>query len=1153
MDTGYSAGSSVPVTHTWGDWLTIVEADGCKPGLKARECSTCGETEVKIIHAAHNYVTVAAQEPTCLQHGWYEYRYCTECGDNNYQEIPPLEHCMETVIVNATCLEDGCMTEWCTNCGMIFEETAIPALGHSSDGDKCIRCGLKHCHINIKYLYSDLSEAFDEVRISVWAGETYAVVSPELEGYIADMLTVSGIASDNMEFVVTYNAIALQHIVRIEAIPALRVAYNTPISSLPLPSTVIGYTSTNHAITLSVYWNHSTYSPTSYGTQYVTGLAVAGYGYAIECSNEVVAEVTVASNIITSINSMDLGKLPLNTSYAGLGLPSTAAVTTSTGAIYYLPVSWNAYEYDASVIGQHRISGSVTLAEGFSFAEGVDNVAYITFELSERMYGTADIVFLIDTTGSMGGEIQNVKNNIVRFAENLEREGVSVRWALLEYRDITVDGSASTRVIYCGGSEWYIDVNSYRQAISRLNVSGGGDCAETVIDALAAAMLLDSREDATTFYIVVTDADYKEQNNYGISGMNEMINQLVAADTVTSVVTKTSYYSVYRNLTDRTNGILANIDGDFAAELWRLCDLIAEQVVYGEVTGIEIVTQPEKTAYFSGDYFDGSGMVVRAHYESGRSRVVSGYSVYPYGALQVSDTFIEINYRGKTVTLPISVVAPEISVGSVEASVDRLNLLVGESRAVTATVYPTGAINSAVIWTTANPNVAVVDAHGVITAIGIGETVITVITLDGGFTDEITVTVEPVPVPVNGIYTNIGAAELLIGETIQVTANVLPGDATNQAVAWTTSNAAVASVENGLITANGEGTATITVTTLDGGYTSRIYIRVGSISSTVSGRVYDASTSSALSGVTVEIYNGGTLIDRCETGSNGSYSFASLTFGVYTIRYTKSGYISTEYVCRADMANVQIDNTYLALDSSLLPGCACGYAQDATTVSGIEGITIYIRSGMGNVVGSYLYSITTDNTGYYITPALEPGNYTLQFVDNREVARQYTTASLNIAISGNTVSPNNNVSLSAPLSSNTMSIVLEWGATPRDLDSHLLVQRESGSVSHVHYAQKAPSGANASLDVDDTTSYGPETITVTIMENTVYHYYVHNYSGGTSGLMNSGAKVTVHIGSKTYAFYVPTVSGLYWDLFTYNSATGELIVHNQVVSSAPTT
>ena len=71
------------------------------------------------------------------------------------------------------------------------------------------------------------------------------------------------------------------------------------------------------------------------------------------------------------------------------------------------------------------------------------------------------------------------------------------------------------------------------------------------------------------------------------------------------------------------------------------------------------------------------------------------------------------------------------------------------------------------------------------------------------------------------------SSSLLIGETLQLTAIVNPGTATNKAVSWSSDNTTVAEVNaDGLVTAKAEGTATITVTTVDGGKTATCTINV---------------------------------------------------------------------------------------------------------------------------------------------------------------------------------------------------------------------------------------------------------------------------------------------------------------------------------------
>ena len=86
---------------------------------------------------------------------------------------------------------------------------------------------------------------------------------------------------------------------------------------------------------------------------------------------------------------------------------------------------------------------------------------------------------------------------------------------------------------------------------------------------------------------------------------------------------------------------------------------------------------------------------------------------------------------------------------------------------------------------------------------------------------------DPDPVPVTGVVLDKTEASLEVGGTLQLTATVAPEDATNKELVWTTSDAAVATVsETGLVTAVAAGTATITVTTVDGEFTATCTITV---------------------------------------------------------------------------------------------------------------------------------------------------------------------------------------------------------------------------------------------------------------------------------------------------------------------------------------
>ncbi|GHT14674.1 hypothetical protein AGMMS4956_12930 [Bacteroidia bacterium] len=82
-------------------------------------------------------------------------------------------------------------------------------------------------------------------------------------------------------------------------------------------------------------------------------------------------------------------------------------------------------------------------------------------------------------------------------------------------------------------------------------------------------------------------------------------------------------------------------------------------------------------------------------------------------------------------------------------------------------------------------------------------------------------------VPVTGVTLNKTTLALVVGADETLTATVAPTDATNKAVTWSTSNAAVATVsETGVVTAVAAGTATITVTTEDGSHTASCAVTV---------------------------------------------------------------------------------------------------------------------------------------------------------------------------------------------------------------------------------------------------------------------------------------------------------------------------------------
>ena len=166
-----------------------------------------------------------------------------------------------------------------------------------------------------------------------------------------------------------------------------------------------------------------------------------------------------------------------------------------------------------------------------------------------------------------------------------------------------------------------------------------------------------------------------------------------------------------------------------------------------------------------------------------------------------------------------------IPVIELELDKDAITLVEGEEATLTATVKPDNATNKTVIWESSDTDVATV-RDGIITAVKEGEATVTVTTEDRGLTMKCQVTVLAKVITVSEVTLDKASVSLVEGEETTLTATVTPDNATNKKVSWTSSDNNVASVSDGKVTALKPGTATITVTTEDGGKTATCEVTV---------------------------------------------------------------------------------------------------------------------------------------------------------------------------------------------------------------------------------------------------------------------------------------------------------------------------------------
>ncbi len=155
-----------------------------------------------------------------------------------------------------------------------------------------------------------------------------------------------------------------------------------------------------------------------------------------------------------------------------------------------------------------------------------------------------------------------------------------------------------------------------------------------------------------------------------------------------------------------------------------------------------------------------------------------------------------------------------IDVEKVTLSIHDKELNVGQEFSITATVSPSNATDKTVTWTVSDPVVVSVDA-GVVKALAIGEATVTATTVNG-LTATCTVKVKEKVVEVTAITLDVTESTLEVGGALKINATVAPADATDKTLTWSSSDAAVARVDGGIVYAIAPGEAIITATAVNG-------------------------------------------------------------------------------------------------------------------------------------------------------------------------------------------------------------------------------------------------------------------------------------------------------------------------------------------------
>lgn len=269
----------------------------------------------------------------------------------------------------------------------------------------------------------------------------------------------------------------------------------------------------------------------------------------------------------------------------------------------------------------------------------------------------AELVFVIDSTGSMGDAINNVKTGITSFVNSLETQGVKLRIGIVEYRDIEEDGLDSTIIHELNHSPWMNSTSEMVGVLGGIAADGGGDIPESVIDGLG--YLVDGEtipwsSDSYKFAVVLTDAGYKVANRHGFNSLQEVADALLAAGINTSVVTEVSEFSTYEELYTTTGGTRANIYSDFSTVLADLANQIlgltekAKKAIYvlPGYLGSELYDGPDGTAGGDLVYVSIPGLILNMtkffqDADSNGTRLHVDYARDEYGANGTYKTLVD--------------------------------------------------------------------------------------------------------------------------------------------------------------------------------------------------------------------------------------------------------------------------------------------------------------------------------------------------------------------------------------------------------------------------------------------------------------------------------------------------------------------------------
>lgn len=322
---------------------------------------------------------------------------------------------------------------------------------------------------------------------------------------------------------------------------------------------------------------------------------------------------------------------------------------------------------------------------------------------------------------------------------------------------------------------------------------------------------------------------------------------------------------------------LVGFDFDNVWEIDPYCDYPYPQLKSNRqirIVSLDIVTEPTKTEYEQADSLDLSGGTVKITYEDETTATIpiTEDMVSSYDMNLIGEQNVTVSYCGVSTTYPI--IVKEVPLRGISLNQSKVSLARNKTLQLSVNYTPANASDKTVEWTSSDSSIAKVDSNGLVTAKNKGTATITATSANGLVAQcQIEVLIPCATITLNKI-----SANMKVGETLKLTAQMLPLDTTD-VLDWKTSNATVADVSNGTVTAYKAGTAKVTAYVENGvSVDCKIIVTNSSTSSnnskntgnTGTGKGKTASTITSVKGKISSIKSTGSKSIKLKLGNLGS-------------------------------------------------------------------------------------------------------------------------------------------------------------------------------------------------------------------------------------------------------------------------------------------